>query len=54
MAGFNVSYENSFSAIKRDIMKETLDKKKPIIGMPMIEPIQERPPGSSSVRSKQG
>jgi hypothetical protein len=28
-AGFNVSYENSFTAIKRDIMKETVDKKKP-------------------------
>jgi len=27
-AGMNVSYENSFSAIKKDILKETVDKKK--------------------------
>lgn len=26
LAGFNVSYENSFTAIKRDIAKETLNK----------------------------
>ena len=25
-AGFNVSYDNSFTAIKRDICKETVDK----------------------------
>lgn len=25
-AGINVSYENSFSAIKKDILKETVDK----------------------------
>jgi hypothetical protein len=27
-AGMNVSYENSFSAIKKDILKETVDKKR--------------------------
>ena len=27
-AGMNISYENSFSAIKKDILKETVDKKK--------------------------
>lgn len=25
-AGFNISYENSFTAIKRDILKETVEK----------------------------
>lgn len=28
LAGFNISYENSFSAIKRDLVKETIDKNK--------------------------
>ena len=28
MQGFNISYENSFTAIKRDIVKETIDKNK--------------------------
>jgi hypothetical protein len=27
-AGMNISYENSFSAIKSNILKETVDKKK--------------------------
>lgn len=26
-AGINISYENSFTAIKKDILKETVDKK---------------------------
>jgi hypothetical protein len=30
-AGVNVSYENSFSVIKKNIFKETVDKKKQII-----------------------
>ena len=30
-AGMNISYENSFTAIKKDILKETVDKKKAII-----------------------
>jgi hypothetical protein len=43
--GHNISYENSFTAIKRDIQKETLDKpgtkKKATME---FEPIEERPP----------
>ena len=27
-AGMNISYENSFSAIKKDILKETVNKNK--------------------------
>jgi hypothetical protein len=27
-AGINISYENSFTAIKKDILKETVDKKR--------------------------
>lgn len=27
-AGMNVSYDNSFNAIKKDILKETVDKKR--------------------------
>ena len=39
-----MSYENSFSAIKRDIMKETVDKKKPKLAINLqFEPIDERP-----------
>jgi hypothetical protein len=35
-AGFNVSYENSFSAIKRDIMRETVDTRPPYGTNPAI------------------
>lgn len=38
-AGMNVSYENSFNAIKKDILKETVDKK---MKEPLI-PIEEKP-----------
>ena len=27
-AGINISYDNSFTAIKKDILKETVDKKR--------------------------
>lgn len=30
-AGINISYDNSFTAIKKDILKETVDKKRQII-----------------------
>ena len=30
-AGMNISYENSFSAIKKDILKETVEKKNKLI-----------------------
>ena len=48
--GFNISYENSFSAIKRDIYKETVEKNnaKKVKGInQVIEVIEERPPGSA-------
>ncbi len=35
----NVSYENSFNAIKKEVLKETVDKKK---AEPLI-PIEEKP-----------
>ncbi len=56
-AGFNISYENSFSAIKRDIMKETIDKKvkKPKLAINLqFEPIDEKPPGTMTGRGKTG
>lgn len=56
-AGINISYENSFTAIKRDIMKETIDKKtnKPKLAINLqFEPIDEKPPGTSTVRGKTG
>jgi hypothetical protein len=42
-AGINVSYENSFSAIKKDIFKETVDKKKNAAFTKEIIPIEEKP-----------
>lgn len=56
-AGINVSYENSFSVIKRDIMKETIDKKginkPPKLAIRIqFESIEERPSTmNSAVRS---
>lgn len=42
-AGINVSYENSFTAIKKDILKETVDKKKQAALTKEIIPIEEKP-----------
>lgn len=42
-AGINVSYENSFTAIKKDIFKETVDKKKNAAFTKEIIPIEEKP-----------
>jgi hypothetical protein len=42
-AGINVSYENSFTAIKKDIFKETVDKKKTAALTKEIIPIEEKP-----------
>lgn len=42
-AGINVSYENSFSAIKKDIQKETVDKKRQNALTKEIIPIEEVP-----------
>jgi hypothetical protein len=42
-AGMNISYENSFSAIKKDILKETVDKKKIAALTKEIIPIEEKP-----------
>ena len=41
-AGINVSYENSFTAIKKDIFKETIDKKNAALKKEII-PIEEKP-----------
>lgn len=49
-AGINISYENSFTAIKKDILKETVDKKKQAaILTKEVIPIEEKPnkPGSA-------
>ena len=43
LAGMNISYENSFSAIKKDILKETVDKKKASAMTKEIIPIEEKP-----------
>lgn len=45
MAGMNISYENSFTAIKKDILKETVDKKKQMAQQLIKEtiPIEEKP-----------
>lgn len=52
-AGFNISYDNSFSAIKRDIMKETVDKRKPKLAINLqFEPIDEKPAGTHTGRQK--
>lgn len=40
-AGMNISYENSFSAIKKDILKETVDKKKHAALTKEVIPIEE-------------
>lgn len=57
-AGINISYDNSFTAIKRDIMKETIDKKiKPKLAINLqFEPIDEKPlaGGSTTGRTKTG
>ena len=42
-AGMNISYENSFTAIKKDILKETVDKKKNNALTKEIIPIEEKP-----------
>lgn len=42
-AGINISYENSFSAIKKDILKETVDKKKVAALSKEVIPIEEVP-----------
>ena len=50
-----MSYENSFSVIKKEVMKETLDKKfstKPKLAINLqFEPIDEKP-GTATVRGK--
>ena len=50
LQGLNISYENSFSAIKRDICKETVDKLQ-MRKKPEFEPIEEKPP-TSKTRTK--
>jgi len=42
-AGINVSYENSFTAIKKDILKETVDKKRVAALTKEVIPIEEKP-----------
>ena len=42
-AGMNISYDNSFSAIKKDILKETVDKKKQNALNKEVIPIEEKP-----------
>ena len=42
-AGMNISYENSFSAIKKDILRETVDKKRLNALQKEIIPIEEKP-----------
>ena len=42
-AGMNVSYENSFNAIKKDIFKETIDKKRIAALTKEVIPIEEKP-----------
>jgi hypothetical protein len=39
----NISYDNSFSAIKKDIIKETIDKKRLNAIKKEIIPIEEKP-----------
>ena len=51
VAGFNVSYENSFTAIKRDILKETVEKNQnKVKNNLVIDPIEENPVSSSRGR----
>lgn len=42
-AGMNVSYENSFNAIKKDILRETVDKKRIAALTKEVIPIEEKP-----------
>jgi hypothetical protein len=42
-AGINVSYENSFTAIKKDILKETVEKKRIAALTKEVIPIEEKP-----------
>lgn len=42
-AGMNISYDNSFSAIKKDILKETVDKKRQNALTKEVIPIEEKP-----------
>lgn len=42
-AGMNISYENSFTAIKKDIFKETVDKKRQAALTKEVIPIEEVP-----------
>jgi hypothetical protein len=56
-AGVNVSYENSFTAIKRDILRETVEKNQKKIKANLtptlpIETIEEKPMGALTGRSK--
>jgi hypothetical protein len=53
-AGINISYENSFSAIKKDILKETVDKKRPPALIKEVIPIEEKPnkPGNAFMVNK--
>jgi hypothetical protein len=39
----NVSYDNSFNAIKKDILKETVEKKRNAALTKEIIPIEEKP-----------
>jgi hypothetical protein len=43
LAGMNVSYENSFNAIKKDILRETVDKKRQAALTKEVIPIEEKP-----------
>jgi hypothetical protein len=53
LAGFNISYENSFTAIKRDIYKETVEKNtRKIKTNNFIEPIEERPAVQAKTANK--
>lgn len=51
-----MSYENSFSVIKKEVMKETIEKKistKPKLAINLqFEPIDEKPAGTATVRGK--
>ena len=51
--GFNISYDNSFTAIKTEILKETVER--PSKKKTEFEPIEEKPPtsASSKVKNKQ-
>ena len=42
-AGMNISYETSYSAIKQDILKETVNKKRNAAFSKEVIPIEEKP-----------